>query len=121
MSIYAVLIDSHNARVFGFADGDVTHHVYHRHEPEHHTSHTPDQAHNSERFFHQVATHLSDATHLLLLGHGLGKEHFKSHLERHHHQDLARRVLAVETVDHPTDAQVVAHAREVFTRHHIHV
>jgi len=121
MSNYAILIDSHNAKVFGFEGGEVTHHAYQRHEPEHHTSHAQDHNKDSSHFFHQVAAHLTGATHLLLLGHGLGKDHFKQHLEQHHHQDLAHKVLAVETVDHPTDAQVVAQARALFLKHHIHV
>lgn len=120
MSIHAILIDSAHARVFTFSGGEVTHHAYDRHEPEHHTGHSHDHAKDSEHFYHQVATHLSGATHLLVLGHGLGKEHFNGHLEQHH-ADLAKTVLAVETVDHPSDAQVVAHAREVFARHHIEV
>lgn len=120
MSIYAILIDSEHAKVFDFNDGEVTHHAYHRHEPQHHTGHSQDQEHKSEHFFHQVAEHLTGATHLLLMGSGLGKEHFKTHLESHHH-DLAKVIVGVETVDHPTDGQIVAHARESFSKHHISV
>ena len=47
MSNYAILIDSHNAKVFGFEGGEITHHAYHRHEPEHHTSHTQDHDKNT--------------------------------------------------------------------------
>lgn len=121
MSTHAVLIDSTHAKVFTFSGGEVTHKQLERHEPEHHTVHSQDHAKNSEHFFHQVAAELRGATHLLLLGHGLGKEHFMHHLEKHHHADLAKVVLAVETVDHPTDPQVVAHARAVFTKHHLAV
>jgi len=119
MSIHAIMIDSQHAKVFSFAGGEVTHHAYHRHEPEHHTGHSADAGHNSEHFFSQVATHLAGATHLLLMGPGLGKDHFKSHLEKHHAHDLATKIVAVDTVDHPTDPQLVAHAREVFAMHHI--
>lgn len=121
MSTHAILIDSTHAKVFTFSGGEVSHQAYTKHEPDHHTSHTTDHAKDSEHFFHQVTTHLKGATHVLLLGHGLGKEHFMHHLEKHHHHGLASAVLAVETVDHPTDAQVVAHARETFRKHHIEV
>lgn len=124
MSIYAIVIDSENAKIFGFndpTDGEVTHHAYKRHEPEHHTGHSQDQEKKSEHFFHQVAGHLTGATKLLLMGPGLGKEHFKNHLERHHHHDLASHIIAVETVDHPTDPQLIAHAREVFAKHNVRV
>ena len=120
MSIYAVQIDSEHAKVFAFNEGEVTHHAYHRHEPQHHTGHTQDQEKKSEHFYHQVAEHLKGATHLLLMGAGLGKDHFKTHLDSHHHE-LAGLVVAVDTVDHPTDGQLVAHAREVFLKHHITV
>ena len=119
MSIHAIMIDSENAKIFEFKDGEVTHHAYHRHEPEHHNGPSQDQEHRSEHFFHQVASHLTGATRLLLMGPGLGKDHFKSHLEKHHHHDLATCIVAVDTVDHPTDPQLIAHAREVFAKHNI--
>ncbi len=121
MSIYAVQIDSENAKVFDFKDGEVTHHTYRSHEPDHHSGHAKDQDKKSEHFFQQVAGHLTGAKHLLLMGAGLGKDHFKSHLDKHHQHDLASVVTAVETVDHPTDGQLVAHAREVFSKHNITV
>lgn len=121
MSIYAINIDSQHAKVFCFIGGEVSHRAYHRHEPEHHTGHSVDAEKNSEHFFQEVTTHLTGASHLLLMGPGLGKEHFKSHLEKHHAQGLALRIVAVDTVDHPTDPQIVAHAREVFASHHIAV
>lgn len=120
MSNYAILIDSEHAKIFSFEAGEVTHHAYHRHEPQHHTGHTQDQEKKSEHFFHQVAEHLKGAEHLLLMGAGLGKEHFKTHLEGHHHE-LAKLIVGVDTVDHPTDNQIVAHAREAFLKHNIHV
>ncbi len=119
MSVYAIMIDSENAKVFNFIGGEIIQHAYHRHEPQHHTGHSQDQEHKSEHFFHQVATQLTGATHVLLMGPGLGKEHFKSHLEKHHHHDLASKIVAVDTVDHPSDPQLIAHAREVFSKHNI--
>jgi stalled ribosome rescue protein Dom34 len=118
MSNYAILIDSEHAKVFSFDAGEVTNHAYHRHEPQHHTGHTQDQEKKSEHFFHQVAEHLKGAEHLLLMGSGLGKEHFKTHLESHHHE-LAKLIVGVDTVDHPTDNQLVAHAREAFSKHNV--
>ena len=121
MSATIVWIDHHTAKLFNFAGETVEHHTLHRHEPEHHTNHTADAAHDSSHFYHQVAQKLHGAEALVILGPGVAKDQFVHHLEKHHHADLAKVVLAVETVDHPTDPQVVAHARAVFTKHHLAV
>ena len=114
-----VWIDTQHARIFEL-DGDrVEHHGHHRHEPEHHTNHTVDAAHDSTHFYHQVAGKLRGASTIIVLGPGVAKDQFVHHLERHHHQDIARKILAVEAADHPTDAQIVAHARDVLAAHHL--
>ena len=47
------------------------------------------------------------------MGPGNAKQEFVKHIEHHDHL-LRARVLGVETVDHPTNHQVVAHARKFF-------
>lgn len=119
MSATIVWIDHHTAKLFNFVGESVEHHTLHRHEPEHHTNHTVDAVHDSSHFYHQVAQRLHGAEALVILGPGVAKDQFVHHLEKHHHADLHKKVLAVQTSDHPTDPQLVAFARDFFKQHHL--
>lgn len=121
MSAVILWIDTQHAKFFEFHGSDVERHAHDRHEPEHHTNHTVDASHDSTHFYHQVAERLKNATSLLILGPGVAKDQFLHHLEHHHHEGLARKVLGVETADHPTDAQIVAYARKYFADRHLAV
>lgn len=117
MSAYVVWIDTDHARVFKLqspAMGGANQKAYRRRVVKHHTSSDPEKQKDCEAFFHQIADAVRDAEELLLLGPGLAKEHFKSHLARHHHAALASRVIGTQTVDQMSDAQVLATSREFF-------
>jgi len=119
MSIHAaVWLDHHEARVFHVtADADVestlkvpAHHVHHAKKGER-SSGTVDHA--TAQFFDAVAKELSDAQEILVMGPGQAKLAFFRHLHAHH-RALEPKVVGVETVDHPSDAQLVAHVRAYF-------
>jgi stalled ribosome rescue protein Dom34 len=108
MNRVVVLLDSHSARLFHLGAGAPE--SLRMGHPDHHT-HRADKGDNaSHAFYEQVANHLKDATEVFVLGHGLAKTHFKTHLESHH-PSLAAKVIGYETVDNPTDGQVVALAK----------
>ena len=65
--------------------------------------------------FETVASTLHGTPEILVVGPGQAKHAFMRWLESHH-ADVARQVVAVETVDHPTEAQLVASARATFRR-----
>lgn len=87
-------------------------------------SHAPDHRdgahhlHENEKYYHTVAEELANATEILVVGPGPARTHFKAHLD-HHHPALAKKVLAVEAMDHPTDNQILAHARKFFKHAHL--
>jgi hypothetical protein len=56
---------------------------------------------------------LGDAQEILLVGPGSAKLELVKHLHKHH-PALVGRVKGVESADHPTDPQIVAHARSYF-------
>ncbi len=120
MSSYAVWLDHENAKIFKFTPGakdSVEAQILHRKEIRHHTNRAENEKKaNEEKFYHDVAAHLGDAKELLILGPGTGKSHFHSHLESHHHHNLAKAVVGVEAMDHPTDKQIVASARKFFKK-----
>jgi stalled ribosome rescue protein Dom34 len=114
----AVWLDHHEARIFhvdldGFDERTLkapTHH-FHRHpkgpsEPHAH----PDDEH---RFFADVTKALASAEQILVLGPSTAKTQFLGYLQDHA-RALAGRVVGIETSDHPTDAQIVAHVRSHF-------
>lgn len=114
----ALWIDHHEARVFHvraetFDEAMVRApraHI-HRHakgaaEEHHH----PDDLH---RFFHDVAQTLGEADRILLMGPSTAKLQFLRYL-RDHAPALEPKVVGLETVNHPTDAQLLAHVKRYF-------
>jgi stalled ribosome rescue protein Dom34 len=82
----------------------------------HHRHTDPKKHKDSDKMFHEIATHLNGATEILVMGPGQAKDHIVSHLKNHHHEQLAKKVVGVETVDHPTDNQILDHARRFFKK-----
>jgi stalled ribosome rescue protein Dom34 len=66
------------------------------------------------RFFHEVARALEGRGHVLLVGPAKTKLHFLRFLQQHDHA-LERRVVGIESADHPTDPQLVAYLRHYFS------
>lgn len=69
--------------------------------------------HRHERFFRALADALKGTGSLLVCGPSTAKLEFSRYLHTHD-RDIERRVLGVETMDHPTDQQLVARARQFF-------
>ena len=114
----AVWLDHHEARIFhvdleGFDEQRLRapQHHFHRHpkgptEPHEHPK-------DEERFVHEIAQALASASEVLVLGPSTAKSQFLKDLEAHARL-LSEKIAAVETTDHPTDAQIVAHVRAHF-------
>ena len=114
MSTYVVWMDNHHAKLFKIAPGSIEKQKLDHKEIKHHNSHDPNNHKDSERFFSDLAHNLADANEVLLLGPGLGKNHFKSHLDKHNTHGLAQKVVGIETCDHPTDNQILELSRKFF-------
>ncbi len=119
MSKHAVIwIDHKEARVFdvhpdtfdGSAVQSPTHHV-HRHPKggEGGKEHPDDAKH----FFHEVARALEAAEEVLIVGPSTAKLELIRYAHEHE-RALERKIVGVETVDHPSDGQLVAYARKYF-------
>lgn len=70
-------------------------------------------AKDGEGYLHDVAAAVSDAGEILITGPSGAKTELFKHIARHDPQ-LLSRVAGVESADHPTDGQLVAHARHYF-------
>ena len=64
-------------------------------------------------FFRKIAEALGDAQEILVVGPANAKIELVKYLDTHVPQ-LKKKVVAVETVDHPSDGQVLAYARKHF-------
>ena len=70
----------------------------------------PDDDH---RYFREVARALEGHGQVLLVGPAQTKLHFFKYVHESERQ-LAARIVGIESADHPTDAQLVAHLRSYF-------
>jgi stalled ribosome rescue protein Dom34 len=119
MANFVVFIDQEHAKIFELHPSRVEEKSMARHEIRHHTGNEKDNNNrkNPEKFFRLVAERLGDAHEILLIGPGLAKTHFREHLDTHHLKDIGKKVVGLETVDHPTDGQIVALAKKFFKAH----
>ena len=90
-----------------------THHL-HRHSRG--AAESAEHPEDAKRFFKELATVLKDAGEILVVGPSTAKlellKYFHSHAP-----ELVPQVVGVETVDHPSDGQVVAYAKKYFKAH----
>ena len=121
MSAYVIWLDGEHAKIFKMLPGKVETQALNRKEIRHHTSSETANHKNHDKFFHELAGRVNDASEILLIGPGLAKTQFKHHLEQHHHAALAAKVVGIETVDHPTEGEVLARARKFFKAHDLFV
>jgi stalled ribosome rescue protein Dom34 len=114
----AVWLDQKEARVFHFhAEEEAG--AGPRHDE--HQRHTRIQEGVKElpsdvkRFYHELMSELQGADQLLIAGPDSAKLEFIRYLHAHD-QDLEKRVVAIETVNHPSDGQLVHYAATYFKR-----
>ena len=72
------------------------------------------RAPEDQNYYHEVVEALKGAQEILVIGPANAKLNLIKHINSHDKQ-LSDKVIGVETVDHPTDAQVVVYARKYFT------
>jgi stalled ribosome rescue protein Dom34 len=113
-----VWIDHHEARVFHFSPTDVETLVLHPDHPTRHIHHKANSigsghAAEDKNFLHAVAQSVADAGEILVTGPANEKTELVKHIEQHDPQ-LKKKIVGVESVDHPSDAELVAHAKKYF-------
>jgi stalled ribosome rescue protein Dom34 len=113
-----VWIDHHEARVFHFNPTDVDRLVVRPNDPTRHIHHKANSigsghAAEDQNFLDAVAHAIADAGTILITGPANAKTELIKHIHQHEPQ-LMKAIVGIETVDHPSDAQLVAHARHYF-------
>lgn len=114
----AVWIDHSEARVFSFnweESEEWKIHPHNRHQHVHHKAGSIGSGHSGgdQHYFHSVAEAVKDAGEILICGPGTAKLELMRHLHKHDPQ-VEKKVVGVETADHPTDGQLLKMAREFF-------
>ena len=113
-----VWIDHHKAVVWNFTDDAQTKSVVKAHDQHEHT-HIRKSPHGGHKtpddleFFDDVAKTLDGVREILIIGPAQAKEEFVAFLRKAHAQ-VGSAVVAVESADHPTDAELLAYARKHF-------
>jgi stalled ribosome rescue protein Dom34 len=119
MANYVVFLDHDQADIFELHPTKLEEHTLKRREIKNHTGKEKEQnKHKDEgKYFKELVTALAGANEILLVGPGMAKTHFMHHIESHHQTTLSKKIVGVETVDHPTDGQIVALAKKFFKEH----
>ena len=113
-----VWIDHKEAHVMHISPDDVESSVVRPAKPHNHLQNkrgsvgggrTPED----KQYYHEVTEALKGAKEILIVGPADAKLNLVKHIHGHD-QQFSDKVVGVETVDHPSDAQLIAYARKYF-------
>jgi stalled ribosome rescue protein Dom34 len=114
-----VWLDHLEATIVSFSLGSSNEIEVHSHSPERHIHHKAGSigsghAADDHHFFDEIIAALAGIHEVLIAGPGNAKTAFQTYIEDHD-VELAQRVVGIETLDHPTEPELLAHARKYFT------
>ena len=115
-----VWIDHHEARIFRF-ETEVAEAVHHVIRDEQSPPHLHTKANSigsghvpvNHAYLQKIAADIKDARAILIVGPSSAKHELYKHIEAHD-KDLLSRIVGVETLDHPGDGPLLAHAAKSF-------
>lgn len=122
MKNYVVWLDSRKANILNLINSKKV--LVSKSEKNHHTRHKKDQYENSnqEHYFHSLIEKLKDADHLLILGPGLTKNHFRDYIEVHSKNILAKKIIGFEVFEnfeHKSEKQMIAKSLKIFKNYNL--
>lgn len=88
-----------------------------QHQHQHHKKGAVGAGHAAEdqQYYHAVAHAVADAKEILVVGPAGAKLALIKHMHKHD-PAVAEKVVGVESIDHPSDGQLLAYARQYFVR-----
>jgi len=114
-----VWLDHHEAKIFHFNAEAAEKAVLHPHSSGQVHSHAGPRggikATLDKDYMNKIAADLDSAGEILVVGPGQAKLEFIRHVHQHKPL-LEKKILSVETVDHPSDGQLLAYARKYFKK-----
>jgi stalled ribosome rescue protein Dom34 len=113
-----VWLDHNEAHVMHVSPADVEKSIVHPANPARHLQRKRGSVSGSrqpedQNYYHEVVEALAGAAEILIVGPGQAKLELIKHIHSHDHE-VSKKVIGVETVDHPSDAQLVSFARKYF-------
>ncbi len=113
-----VWLDHREARIASFSLGTTEQVEIHSQSPQrqiHRKSRAigSGKAADDHHFFDEIAEALVGIREVLIAGPGNAKTAFATYIGTRH-TELAKQVVGIETLDHPTDGELLAHARTFF-------
>lgn len=113
-----VWLDHAEAHVMHIAPDDVEKSIIHPTNPHQHLHSRKGtlgsgRAPEDHAYYHAIVDALKGAQEVLIVGPASAKLQLVKHIHSHDHA-MVDKIVGVETVDHPTDGQVVAYARKYF-------
>jgi stalled ribosome rescue protein Dom34 len=113
----AIWIDHKEARIFHIHPDRITEVTVEAPAPVHrkHSDGHPTHPDDAKHFFGKVVGSVEGVDEILIVGPSTAKLEFMRYLREHAHA-LEPKVIGIETVDHPTDGQLVAYAMKYFKR-----
>jgi len=109
-----VWIDHQHAQVLHYDAGPVQVQQIKAHN--HHTRQHGSQVRTEHEFFGEVCDSLANINQVLVTGAHKAQADFRHYVEKHR-AHIAPRIVGWETVDHPSEGQLVALARRFFVKH----
>lgn len=109
-----VRLDHHTAQILQFDPDHVEAQKLRAHS--HPTRHHGSQVRTEHEFFGEVCDALAGVAEVLVVGSKTAQADFRHYVEKHRPQS-AGQIVGYETVDHPSDAQLVALARRYFLKY----
>lgn len=117
MSACVVWIDSEHAKLFKISASGIQKSEMKKHGAQHSNSHQDSHnSHQEELFFKEVSKAVGKVEELLVFGPGPAKTHYKSHLEKHHKNDIVPHLVGVEALEKLTDNQILEASRKFFKK-----
>jgi len=116
-----VWLDFREAKIFLVTADDVKARRIKAHTPHrqvHHKAQEVGSGHvrDDRKFFEAILAAIEDAESWLIVGPGETKKDLEKYLDGHG-EELKKKLVGVEAMDHPTDGELLARARKLFKAH----
>jgi|SRR5579859_291303 len=108
-----LLIDHQHARILQFDAEHLQASKVKSHS--HHTNQHGSDVRTQHQFFGEVCDALAGINEVLVAGSHLAQTDFRHYVEKHRSQ-VAKQLVAWDTVDHPSDGELMALARKHFSK-----
>ncbi len=109
-----VWIDHQSAKVLQFDEAHVQAEKVKAHS--HHTKQHGSAVRSEHEFFGEVCDALNGIEEVLVVGSSTAQADFKHYADKHRPQ-TAKHIVGYETVDHPTENQLIAMAKQYFLKY----